>query len=399
MSALVTAEAKLHEAEWLTRAETQRIFVVLDGADGRTRAVGGVVRDTLLNRDRDNPDVDFATELLPSEVVERATRANITSYPTGIEHGTITLRLGALIAEVTTLRRDVVTDGRHAQVSFGTDWNEDAKRRDFTLNALYAEPGGRLFDPLGGLDDCLAGRIRFIGEPAQRIAEDGLRVFRFFRFSASHGGQAFDETGMRACAAFADKLDHLSAERVGAEMVRMLSLPQIATTLRAMGKIGLEPINDDTLVLLKAYERQADKPQLHGRLALIVGQQAPESLQKRWRLSNADMEAALAIRAASSLLAALNVNEAVYRFSACLGTAIDVAAVMAGWGEAGKMAVREQIHALNPPKFPVTGDDLLALGLLPGPDLGAMLTRLERQWIESGFTLDRAVLLDLVKPD
>lgn len=397
MSAVATAEARLRAAAWFKRAETQTIFAVLDGAAARTRAVGGVVRDTLLDRDRDNPDIDFATELLPDEVVDRAKAAGIASYPTGIDHGTITLRLGDTIAEVTTLRRDVETNGRHAQVAFGTDWAEDAQRRDFTLNALYAEPSGALFDPLEGLGDCLAGRVRFIGAPERRIAEDGLRVFRFFRFSASHGGEVLDPVGTAACAAAVGQLDHLSAERVGAEMTRMLSLPQVASTLRAMTRIGLEPLAEDTLLALKAYERQSGRAQFHGRLALVLDHQSPDALRQRWRLANADIDAALATRAASTLLCAFNINEAVYRFGKYLDVAIDVAAVEAGWGEAGKSAMQEQIDALDPPGFPIGGNDLLALGMVPGPALGATLERLERQWVESGFTLDRSALLDLAK--
>ncbi|MDB5714664.1 MAG: tRNA nucleotidyltransferase, partial [Sphingomonadales bacterium] len=358
MSAVATAEARLSDAAWLKNADTQAIFAALDGAIGRTRVVGGVVRDTLLDRNRDNPDIDFATELLPTEVIERAAAVGVASYPTGIEHGTITLRLGETVAEVTTLRRDVETDGRHAQVAFGTDWTEDAKRRDFTMNALYVEPNGVLFDPLGGLDDCLAGRVRFIGEAGQRIAEDGLRVFRFFRFSASHGGETFDAAGLEACEAAVGKLDHLSTERIGAEMTRMLSLPQIAATLRVMSSIGLEPIDEDTLVALKAYERQAAKAQFHSRLALMLERQEAAEVQRRWRLANVDVETALAIRAASALLVEFKVNEAVYRYGPYLDGTIDVAAVLAGWGEAGKAAITEQVYALDPPQFPLGGRDL-----------------------------------------
>ena len=394
---VATAEGRLRNAAWLQREETQAIFALLDGASGQTRAVGGMVRDTLLDRHRDNPDVDFATVLLPAEVIRRAEAAGIAAYPTGIEHGTITLRVNDLVAEVTTLRRDVETDGRHAQVVFGTDWTEDARRRDFTLNALYAQPDGTLFDPLDGLGDCLAGKIRFIGDAGRRIAEDGLRVFRFFRFSASHGGESFDAEGLAACAAAVGHLDHLSAERIGAEMTRMLSLPHVATTLRTMTGIGLEPIDEATLAMLKAYERQSAKPQFHGRLALVLGQQAPETIQRRWRLANADIDAALATKAASNLLREFKINAAVYRYSAYLSAAIDVAAVTAGWGEAGKLAVTEQVLAVEPPKFPIGGRDLIDLGMSPGPALGKALEQLEHQWVESGFTLDRRALLELAK--
>jgi poly(A) polymerase len=394
---VATAEARLREAAWLKRRETQAIFALLDGTSGQTRAVGGVVRDTLLDRHRDNPDVDFATVLLPPEVMRRAEAAGIAAYPTGIEHGTVTLRLNELVAEVTTLRRDVETDGRHAQVVFGTDWSEDARRRDFTLNALYAQPDGTLFDPLDGLDDCLDGKVRFIGDAGRRIAEDGLRVFRFFRFSASHGGESFDAEGLAACAAAVGRLDHLSAERIGAEMTRMLSLPHVATTLRTMTGIGLEPIDEQTLIMLKAYERQSTKPQFHGRLALLLSKQAPETVQRRWRLANADIDAALATKAAGELLREFKVNAAVYRYSAYLSAAIDVAAVTAGWGEAGRLAVTEQVFAVDPPKFPIDGRDLIDLGMSPGPDLGSALERLEQSWVESGFTLDRSALLELAK--
>lgn len=396
MSAVASAEARLRDAEWLRRPAVQGIFAALDGDKGRTRAVGGVVRDTVLER-QSGGDIDMATELVPTEVIERAQAAGIASYPTGIDHGTVTLRLGDTVAEVTTLRRDVETDGRRAQVAFGTDWVEDAKRRDFTLNALYAEANGALFDPLDGLADCLAGRVRFIGEPAQRIAEDGLRVFRFFRFSASHGGEVFDPAGEAACAAAVGQLEQVSAERVGAEMTRMLALRHVAATLRAMTRIGLEAMDAETLKALKAYERQSGQPRLLGRLAMILERQKPEAVQRRWRLANAVVEAALAVRAASVLLANLQVNEAVYRYGADLAVAIDVAAVEAGWGEAGKSAMLEQIAAIKPPKFPVGGSDLLALGMTPGPELGRVLQRLEREWVESGFTLDRADLLALAQ--
>src|SRR5690606_662941 len=149
---------------------------------------------------------------LPEDVTARAAASGVDAYPTGIEHGTVTLRLGTLTAEVTTPREDVETDGRRAVVRFGTDWVRDAERRDFTLNALYAEMDGTLFDPLGGVDDCLAGRVRFIGAPERRIAEDRLRVYRFFRFSASHGGEKFDPVGLAACRAAAGSLGALSAE-------------------------------------------------------------------------------------------------------------------------------------------------------------------------------------------
>ena len=232
MIGAATAEARLREAHWVHLPELRAILALLEGEAGRTRIVGGLVRDTILDLPHAVSDIDIATELLPDDVTERAREAGIAVYPTGIDHGTVTLRHGTVVVEVTTLRQDVETDGRHAIVRFGTDWIADASRRDFTLNALYADMDGALFDPLGGLGDCIDARVRFIGEPAQRIAEDGLRVYRFFRFSASHGREAFDPAGLEACAAAAHSLDHLSAERVGGEIRRMLGLRHVASTLR-----------------------------------------------------------------------------------------------------------------------------------------------------------------------
>lgn len=386
-------EGKLKGAGWLMRPETQRLMALLDGAQGRTRAVGGIVRDTLLGLPHDESDVDLATELLPQEVVERAERAGVAVYPTGIPHGTVTLKLDALAAEVTTLREDVETDGRHAVVRFGTNWTNDAARRDFTLNALYAGMDGTLFDPLGGLEDCLAGRVRFIGEPAQRIEEDRLRVYRFFRFSASHGNERLDPDGYAACKAAAGTLDRLAAERVGSEMRRMLGLPRIANTLLAMLRAEVLTLSERSVKLLHTHERRARRPNLTARLAILMAEMPARALQDMWRLSNDDINTASAVLTVARLLGEFRVNEAAYRHPAALADGVEVAAVLSDWGEAGKDALREQLERLDVPRFPLNGDDLLKAGLAPGPGLGAELERLEGAWIESGFTLDRDALL------
>lgn len=392
MSTGVT-EGKLKGAGWLMRPETQRLMALLDGAQGRTRAVGGIVRDTLLGLPHDESDVDLATELLPQEVVERAERAGVAVYPTGIPHGTVTLKLDALAAEVTTLREDVVTDGRHAVVRFGTNWTNDAARRDFTLNALYAGMDGTLFDPLGGLEDCLARKVRFIGEPAQRIEEDRLRVYRFFRFSASHGNERLDPDGYAACKAAAGTLDRLAAERVGSEMRRMLGLPRIANTLLAMLRAEVLTLSERSVKLLHTHERRARRPNLTARLAILMAEMPARRLQDMWRLSNDDINTASAVLTVARLLGDFRVNEAAYRHPAALADGVEVAAVLSDWGEAGKDALREQLERLDVPRFPLNGDDLLKAGLAPGPGLGAELERLEGAWIESGFTLDRDALL------
>jgi len=386
-------EGKLRRAEWLMRPETQRLMALLDGAQDRTRAVGGIVRDTLLDRPREASDIDLATELLPNEVVVRAGRAGVGAYPTGITHGTVTLKLDTLVAEVTTLREDIETDGRHAVVKFGTSWKNDAARRDFTMNALYAGMDGQLFDPLGGVDDLFAHKVRFIGRPAQRIEEDRLRVFRFFRFSASHGNERLDPDGYAACKAAAGTLDRLAAERVGAEMKRMLSLGRVAKTLVAMVRAGVLVLSERALKLLHTYERQARRPNLTSRLAILMGEMPEDLLQGIWRLSNDEVRTAGAVLAVARLLGDFRVNEAVYRHPAALADGVEVAAVLSDWGEAGKAALRDQLERLQVPRFPLTGGDLIAAGFESGPALGAELERLERLWIEGGFTLDRDGLL------
>lgn len=389
-------EGKLRRAEWLMRPETQRLMALLDGPQGRTRAVGGIVRDTLLDLPHDDTDIDLATELVPQEVVDRAQRAGVAAYPTGITHGTVTLKLDSLVAEVTTLREDVETDGRHAVVKFGTSWKHDAARRDFTLNALYAGMDGALFDPLGGLEDCLARKVRFIGDPARRIEEDRLRVYRFFRFSASHGNERLDPDGYAACQAAAGTLDRLAAERVGSEMRRMLSLPRIANTLAAMLRAGVLELPEGSVKLLHNYERRARRPEFTARLAILMAEMPVELLQDSWRLSNDEIRTASAVLTVAQLLGDFRVNEAAYRHPAALADGVEVAAVLSDWGEAGKAALREQLERLEVPRFPLNGGDLIEAGMSPGPALGAELERLEQAWVESGFTLDRQGLLGLV---
>ncbi len=388
-------EGRLRRAEWLMRPETQRLMALLDGAQARTRAVGGIVRDTLLDRPREAADVDLATELHPEEVIARASRAGVAAYPTGIDHGTVTLKLDSLVAEVTTLREDIETDGRHAVVKFGTSWTRDAARRDFTINALYAVMDGTLFDPLGGLDDLLARRVRFIGNPEQRIAEDRLRVFRFFRFSASHANERLDPEGYAACQAAAGTLGRLAAERVGAEMRRMLALPRIGVTLTAMVRASVLDLPEAAVKLLHYYERRARRPEVAARLAILLTAVPPNTLQESWRLSNDDMRTASAVLTVARLLGDFQIYEAAYRHPAALADGVDVAMVLSDWGEAGRAAVREQLERLEVPRFPLRGDDLMAAGHRPGPALGAELDRLERLWIEGGFTLDREALLAL----
>jgi poly(A) polymerase len=333
----------------------------------------------------------MATELLPVAVMQRAKAHGIAAYPTGIEHGTVTLRLNETSVEVTTLRRDVETDGRHAQVQFGTDWTEDAKRRDFTMNALYCGSDGALFDPLGGAGDALNGRVRFIGQATERIAEDGLRVFRFFRFTASHGGERLDPEGLAACQDAAGRLDHISAERVGAEMWRMLGLAKVALTLAVMSEIGLLALSRDTLAALVRYEALGGAGAA-ARLSIVAGGDL-DAFQERWRLSNAVVDTAKRIAAAASLASADQIARAVYAFREDAIEALAVAAARENWPRERLMESARELGRLPDPTMPVSGKDLLDSGIKAGPEVGKTLARLETLWIESGFSLSKDELL------
>lgn len=382
---------RLDGAEWLERPAVQAIFAALEGAAGRTMAVGGVVRDSLIGRLREHADIDMATELLPVVVMQKAKAAGIAAYPTGIDHGTVTLRLDDTTVEVTTLRQDVLTDGRHAQVQFGTDWVADASRRDFTLNALYCRPDGTLYDPLGGAGDLINGRVRFIGDAARRIAEDGLRVYRFFRFSASHGGEQFDAEGLAACRDAADALEHISRERVGAEMMRMLALPRVATSIGVMDRLSLVRMEPGAEMALKRYEGLGGHTAA-ARLALM-GRESLQRRQEDWRLSRSITAHAERIAKAAELLAGGDVAWAAYRLGEDAVDGLAVAAAEGNWPRERLAEVARDLGRLPVAPLPVSGADLEARGMKPGPDMGAALAVMERAWVESGFLLDKEALL------
>ncbi|MBU1175023.1 MAG: CCA tRNA nucleotidyltransferase [Alphaproteobacteria bacterium] len=393
MSTEAMARERLGAAPWLRMAPLRAVFTALDAASGRTRVVGGAVRDTLLGRNAEAIEIDLATTLVPEEVTARAEAKGIAVIPTGIAFGTVTLTVAGTGFEVTTLRHDVETDGRRALVRFGTDWTEDARRRDFTLNALYCGPDGALFDPLGGLEDCLAGRVRFIGEAAARIAEDRLRVFRFFRFSASHGGERFDADGLSASTAAAGALGPLSAERIGHEMTRILGLRHCAKTLGTMAEAGLVDLDTGVIDALRHYERVAVTPALAGRLALLGGSDGQTQLQRRWRLSNALVKQARALHEAAGLIAAGKLAEAAYRQPAAGLAAVDIAGARAAWTREDCAGLRGRFALYKPPPFPITGALLVRHGFAAGPRLGTLLSHLESAWIDSDFTLTEAELL------
>ncbi|HET9274095.1 MAG TPA: CCA tRNA nucleotidyltransferase [Methyloceanibacter sp.] len=396
----------LKDAEWLKRPETLRVFAALSGPDVETRAVGGAVRNGLLGQAV--AEVDLATTALPEQVMALTRKAGLKAVPTGIEHGTVTVIADGKPFEVTTLRRDVETFGRHATVAFTEDWEEDARRRDFTLNALYAASDGTVFDPLGGYDDLLAGRVRFIGNAEARIKEDYLHILRFFRFNAYYGKDAFDAEGLHAAVRLRAGLEHLSAERVSAELKRLLVAPQAVRGIEALFDYGLLTALLGGVPRLERFKRVAAIETAVGReadamvrlaaLGVFVAEDA-ERLAARLRLSNAE-QAVLALGARGHAEDGLPDEAAAKRAFYRLGPVDFAASVLLAWADSGAAPDDASWRtALDLPKrwqapaFPLRGADIVAMGDIEGPEIGVILRRLEADWAEGGFALSREELL------
>ncbi len=375
----------LPAAAWRTRAGLDRLLAALDGGEGATRYVGGAVRDTLLGLPVD--DIDLATRLRPDELVERIGRAGLKAVPTGIAHGTVTAVLPDGPVEVTTLRRDVATDGRHATVAYSDDWREDAARRDFTINALSADPAsGELFDYFGGLADLAARKVRFIGNPLGRIAEDHLRILRFFRFHARFGRDPPDPAALAACTARANDLMALSRERIADELLKLLAVADPAPTIGLMldhailapvlPEIGADGVARlDRVVRREAALGIASAP-LRRLAAVLPDGAAAAAVGARLKLSRAArrrLELAVAAPAADDILACAYLSGAEAALDQLLlGAQEDAAAHarLAGWQR---------------PRLAVGGGDLVAMGLVAGPTVAATLQAIERRWVTEGF--------------
>ena len=368
----------LPAADWTKRADLAALVAAL-GA-GKARYVGGAVRDTLLGIPV--KDVDIATPLEPQAVMQRLKDAGIQVVPTGIEHGTVTAVLPGGPVEITTLRHDVSTDGRRATVAFASDWQDDAARRDFTINALYADPaGGEIFDWFGGLEDLAERRVRFIGDPHQRIREDHLRILRYFRFQARFGSVPADAASESACAELAATLKGLSRERVGMEMMNLLSLADPAPTVSRMAELAvldvvLPEARVDALVALIAEERrQQIAPDGLRRLAALLPAevQLAEAVASRFRLSGAQKKrlATAAARDGSEAEA----RPLAYRLGR--EAALD-RLLIAG-------ADVSSLEGWTIPAFPLKGGEIVARGIKAGPDVARVLRQVESGWIAAGF--------------
>jgi poly(A) polymerase len=374
--------------DWLTHAGTQSLCAALEGAGYRALFVGGCVRNALLGEAV--ADVDLATDATPENVTNIAEKAGLKVVPTGFDHGTVTVIAAGKPHEVTTFRRDVETDGRRAVVAFSTDIAEDAARRDFTMNALYADRHGTVIDPLNGLPDLQARHVRFVGDPETRIREDYLRILRFFRFHARYGdpAQGLDVEALAACAAFSAGLETISKERIGSEMRKLLSAPDPAPAVASMAAAGvLAQIlpGADPRALAPLVHLEGDTPPRWLRRLAVLGGEDPDTAL---RLSRSETRALAELRNAIGTLytpAALG-----WQLGADLG-ADAILARAASFGTPPRQGWKTDVARGSTATFPVTAADLMPT--LQGQALGARLKAMEANWLASNLTLSRDDLL------
>ena len=403
--------ASVAQADWFRRPELRRVLALLNDG-GEARIVGGAVRNALMGLPVG--DIDIATTLPPKAVMARAKAAGVKAVPTGIAHGTVTLVAGGHPFEVTTLRADLSTDGRRAEVAFGTDWDADARRRDLTINGLYADATGRVIDAVGGIEDIATGTVRFIGDAATRIEEDYLRILRFFRFFAWYGKGRPDAEGLRASARLKTGLKKLSAERVWSEFKRLLAAPNPSRSLLWMRQAGIlsevlpesEKWGIDAIMPLVEAESALGWPaDPLLRLMAIVPPDGKRvaAMARRLRLSNAEARRLKRWAAQSDLPESIDdaaLRRMLYRADPqavddrlklrLAGLRRDTQTGQAADAVGHQLAI---VGGWEKPRFPLTGADLQAEGIGPGPSLGKALADLEEAWLESDFTLGRDALL------
>jgi poly(A) polymerase len=377
-------ELKLDAAKWRRIRGIKRLLAALGADEGLTRYVGGAVRDGLLGLPVN--DVDLATKLEPQQVIARLEKAKIKAVPTGLDHGTITAVSDGHPFEITTLRTDVETDGRRATVAFTDDWKADAARRDFTINALFADPvSGDIFDYFGGLDDLEQRHVRFIGDPLQRIAEDHLRILRFFRFHARFGAGVPDPAAVDACAARTNDLMALSRERIADELLKLLGMPEPATTIQIMLDRGiLKPVLPEIRIerlealekLIEAERRAKVEPDALRRLSALLPSDPAlaEDIAVRLRFSNKARK-----RVSCSALADLGGSPRALAYDVGTDCAVDRLLL------AGKVEEAAEVASWKAPRLPISGGALIARGLPEGPIVARTLKAIDRRWVAEGF--------------
>jgi poly(A) polymerase len=404
----VTARPPLANAAWLKHGALARLLAVLDRDGEEARAVGGAVRNALWHLPVG--EIDVATTALPQEVTRRVAAAGWKAAPTGIEHGTVTVVIDSEPFEVTTLRQDVETFGRKARVKFGRDWVADAQRRDFTINALSASAAGAVFDYVGGLGDIAARRVRFIGDPGERIAEDYLRILRFFRFHAHFASGAPDTAGLAACIRARAGLALLSRERVRMELVKLVAAPRAAATLWVMAETGIlgTVLGGVPYVasFAKLAEREAalalapDPVRRLGALGVMVREDA-ERLAERLRLFNAEAERLFALDGWWRVAPSVG-DQPAHALLYQLGAQSFVDRVLVAWSRGPADAADNDWRKFatlpqrwTAPTFPLKAADFTRRGVPKGPALGAALRAAEAAWIAADFPIERDAIKKL----
>ena len=385
---------RLEPTGWMSDPGARRLFAALGARGIVARFVGGCVRNAVLGRAID--DIDLAVDKPPDVVMAALEAAKIKVIPTGLRHGTVTAIADSRVFELTTLRRDVETDGRRAVVAFTDDWLADAGRRDFTFNALYADLDGTLYDPFEGRADLAAGKVRFIGDPDQRIAEDRLRVLRYFRFHAWYGKPPLDGPGFEACRRNASTLGALSGERVRKELLRTLEAPHSPEAIAAMADAGAldrwlpeyDGRESAGMGRLRALIAREGTPDALRRLAALLKTDAyATTIGKRLKLSTQEA-LRLEMMLASEPVVGRHPRAEIYQ----LGTTLFVDRVLLS-APANWQALLKLAQDWTPPELPIGGADALKLGLKPGPRVGELIAAVERWWIAGDFLADRAACL------
>ncbi len=412
---------QLPPQDWMEADETRAVIAALTADGAEVRFVGGCVRDAVLRRPI--RDIDIATHDPPERVMTLLERAGVKAIPTGMAHGTVTAVLGKAHFEITTLRCDVETFGRHARVEFTNDWAADAARRDFTINAMFCRPDGMIFDPFDGLADLGAGRVRFVGDAMQRIEEDVLRLLRFFRFYAHYGHPPPDIAALAACRAQAHKVPTLSGERVCGEIMKLMQAPDPATVLllmqservlahvlpeaRAFGRLRMLAFLEE-----RGIVRPGIAPDPLRRLAAVleVDRDGALAVAARLKLSNLQTDRLVAMAAAGPMPDPTMDRPAVRRLLHRIGVERLRDLVLLAWAERKAVAGRtppgetdrwsamlDLADQWKPVSLPVHGQDLIQLGVPRGPDIGAYLAELHRWWEEGDFRADREQALERLR--
>jgi poly(A) polymerase len=386
----------LARAKWLKEPRLQQVMAAIAAAGGEARVAGGAVRNALMGEKV--TEIDLACSLPPDAMIAAFKAKSMAVHLTGIDHGTVTVVQHGAVFEITTLRHDVETDGRRAVVQYTDDWAADAHRRDFAMNALYADAAGKIYDFADGYGDILRRRVRFVGSPSERIKEDYLRILRFFRFHAHYGKGIPDASGLKACKQLKSGLKNLSAERLRQEVLKLLAAPGAVPTLKVMAKEGI----------LKQILPHTEDWQVMGKLPpdailrLFALAKTPLGLKERLRLSNAEAARIEALHVAPEVSPQLTAKEQ-RRLLYELGVQAwsDATHLSFAKSRAKPDAAWRKLMALpmkwTPPEFPVKGRDLLEAGFASGPELGDMLRHLEDWWIASNFKPGKGELLERAK--